>query len=636
MRWCDATPRESFLCMLTTAGMDPLFVEFQLALAGRYSLDRELGRGGMGGVYLARDVQLDRPVAIKVLPPARGYEPNVRERFLREARLAAKLSHPNIVPIFAVDEAEQFVYYVMAYVDGETLGQRVRGRGPLAATEATRVLREVAWALGHAHAQGVVHRDVKPDNIMIERGTGRALVTDFGIAAAVGADDGSPAAGTPGYMSPEQAMGQPSDARSDVYGLGAAAFFACTGRPPFVGATSVEIVAQQVVQRSPALATAGVAIPRRLSHLIEKCLEREAAQRPQSALALAEQLGAAVEERREVPAALRAFVKRDGRVVSTGGALLGGYLLMMLSVPAAVEAGLGFALGTLGLVAVGVPFGTMIWRARKLLRLGFDLPDVRVAFDHEIAQLREEFHATGMSERRGLERLAASATVISGVALIVALGSRLFLLGNPARVFVFASSISGTVFLLSALTRSAIRHRRPFTSPQGWSKLWLGKIGRAAFALARRLGGRPVEGAATTHRATELAIGMAASELFTSLPRETRRALGDVPRIVTSLQRDAEQLREHHQRLQDALADAGDAATDDEYASVRTLRDELGERHREVVSTLERMRLDLLRLHAGAVQVDGVTTQVALADDVAQEVRRLLEARGELERFLKR
>lgn len=623
--------------MRQAPGMDPLFVEFQLALAGRYSLDRELGRGGMGVVYLAREVQLDRPEAIKVLPPERGYDTDVRDRFLREARLAAKLSHPNIVPIFAVDEAPPFVFYVMAYVDGETLGQRVRTRGPLAASEATRILREVAWALGHAHAQGIVHRDVKPDNILLERGSGRALVTDFGIAAAVGADDGSPAAGTPGYMSPEQALGHASDARSDVYGLGAAAFFACTGRPPFSGANSVEIVAQQVAQQAPGLASVGVSIPRRLAHLVEKCLDREPNQRPQSALALAEQLGAAVEERREVPAALRAFVKRDGRVISSGGAVVGGYFLMMLSISTAAAAGPGVALSALGLLAIGAPFAAMVWRARKLLRLGFDLPDLRVAFDHEIAQLREEFLASGMTERRGLERTATAATVTSGVALIVALGSRLFMAGTPTpRLLMYASTISGTVFFLSVLTRAALRHRRPFTSPQAWAKVWLGKVGRAAFALARRLGGRPVEGVATTHRATELAIGMAASELFASLPRETRRALGDVPRIVASLQRDAELLREHHQRLNDALSDAGDAATGDEYASVRALRDELGERHREVVSTLERMRLDLLRLHAGAVQVDGVTTQVALADDVAQEVRRVLEARGELDRFLQR
>ncbi|MDQ8155486.1 MAG: serine/threonine-protein kinase, partial [Gemmatimonadota bacterium] len=126
--------------------LDDLFVAFQTALAGRYSIDRELGRGGMGVVYLAREVHLDRPVAIKLLPPERAEDPALRHRFLREARLAAKLSHPNIIPIHAVDEADGFVYYVMAYVDGESLAQRVRTRGPLPASEGVRVLRETAWA----------------------------------------------------------------------------------------------------------------------------------------------------------------------------------------------------------------------------------------------------------------------------------------------------------------------------------------------------------------------------------------------------------------------------------------------------------------------------------------------------------
>src|SRR5947208_1709532 len=164
---------------------DQLFLDFQSVLAGRYSLERELGRGGMGVVYLAREVRLDRPVAIKLLPPHHAGDERLRERFLREARTAAKLSHPHIIPIFAVDEVGAFVFFVMAYVAGDTLTERVRRRGPLPPSEAGRVLREVAWALAYAHSQGLVHRDVKPDNIMLEEASGRALVADFGIAGLV-------------------------------------------------------------------------------------------------------------------------------------------------------------------------------------------------------------------------------------------------------------------------------------------------------------------------------------------------------------------------------------------------------------------------------------------------------------------
>jgi serine/threonine-protein kinase len=166
----------------TPQPLDPEFLAFQQALAGEYSLERELGRGGMGIVYLAREVQLERLVAIKVLPAALAARPGYRERFLREARTAAQLSHPNIVPIHRVGEAGGFVFFVMSFVEGETLGQRVRTRGPVNVATAARLLREVAWALAYAHGRGVIHRDVKPDNILLEKESGRALVTDFGIA----------------------------------------------------------------------------------------------------------------------------------------------------------------------------------------------------------------------------------------------------------------------------------------------------------------------------------------------------------------------------------------------------------------------------------------------------------------------
>ena len=189
----------------------------------------------MGIVYLAHEVRLDRPVAIKVLPPEFAARRPLRERFLREARTAAKLGHPNIVPIYAVDDVEDFVFYVMAYVEGETVAHRVTSRGPLPAHEAARILREVALALVYAHEKGVVHRDVKPENVLREADSGRALAADFGIARVVHESGGTgigEVLGTPQFMSPEQASAETVDGRSDLYSprVHASAFWSASSR----------------------------------------------------------------------------------------------------------------------------------------------------------------------------------------------------------------------------------------------------------------------------------------------------------------------------------------------------------------------------------------------------------------------
>jgi serine/threonine-protein kinase len=202
------------------------------ALAGQYELLREIGRGGMGVVYLARDVRLDRRVAIKTLPPHLANDPIVRERFLREARTAGGLSHQNIVPIHRADEIAGHVFFVMGYVDGDSMAQRIRALGRLDEREAVRELRDVALALDYAHAHGVIHRDVKAENILVERASGRALVTDFGIARLAEAAPLTATGqvlGTVYYLSPEQVAGEAVDARSDIYSLGDAGFLALSG-----------------------------------------------------------------------------------------------------------------------------------------------------------------------------------------------------------------------------------------------------------------------------------------------------------------------------------------------------------------------------------------------------------------------
>src|SRR5919197_238943 len=211
------------------------------ALGNSYTVEGEIGRGGMGVVFNARDERLKRKVAIKVLPPELAFREEIRLRFLREAETAARLSHPHIVPIHAVGEGpEGLVYFVMAYVDGESLAARLKRRGHLAAEEARRILMETADALGAGHALGIVHRDVKPDNILLEGSRGRVVLTDFGIAKALTSSTGpgtltatGVAIGTPHYMSPEQAAGDREiDGRSDIYSLGVVGYQMLAGGAP--------------------------------------------------------------------------------------------------------------------------------------------------------------------------------------------------------------------------------------------------------------------------------------------------------------------------------------------------------------------------------------------------------------------
>jgi serine/threonine-protein kinase len=270
---------------LTPDFADP-FARFAAALAGQYQLEREIGRGGMGIVYLARDLKLDRQVAIKTLPPHLAMDPVVRERFLREARTAGRLSHPNIVPIHRADELDGHVFFVMGFVDGESLAQRIRDLGRLDPREVRRILRDVAGALGFAHDHGIIHRDVKAENILIERSTGRALVTDFGIARLAEAaplTSTGQVLGTVYYLSPEQVSGEPVDARSDLYSLGVVGYFALAGRFPFDAELASAVLIAHVTKTPPPMHTAAADCPRALADIIDRCLAKNAGDRFQSA-----------------------------------------------------------------------------------------------------------------------------------------------------------------------------------------------------------------------------------------------------------------------------------------------------------------------------------------------------------------
>ncbi|HEX5634573.1 MAG TPA: serine/threonine-protein kinase [Gemmatimonadales bacterium] len=275
------------------------------ALAGRYRIERELGRGGMGVVYLARELNLDRAVALKVLPPELAASPELRERFLREARTAALLSHPNIVPIHHAAEAAGFAFFAMGFVDGGNLAEHLRDRGRLSPAEAVRVLREAAWALAYAHARGVVHRDVKPENVMLERATGRVLLTDFGIARderVTPLTEHGRVMGSVHYMSPEQSVGEPVDGRSDLYALGVIGFQALAGRLPFTAEAPGAVLVMHATRPAPPVRDAAPDVPPALARVIDRCLAKAPADRYATGEALADALTGALEADR-TPAA---------------------------------------------------------------------------------------------------------------------------------------------------------------------------------------------------------------------------------------------------------------------------------------------------------------------------------------------
>ena len=264
-------------------------------LSANYELDREIGRGGMGIVYKARDRRLKRAVAVKLLPPELSFRSEIRSRFLKEAETAAQLSHPNIVPIYSVDEREGLVFFVMAFVAGENLASRLHSRGPFEADETRRILREVAGALAYAHERGVVHRDIKPDNILLcDDEEGRVMVTDFGIARAVseGADSRLTATGmaigTPAYMSPEQSMGERDiDGRSDLYALGIVGYQMLTGELPFNAPNTPAMLVKHISERPAPIDEKRPDLPPDLARAIMLLLEKEPSNRFPTAEALA-------------------------------------------------------------------------------------------------------------------------------------------------------------------------------------------------------------------------------------------------------------------------------------------------------------------------------------------------------------
>ncbi len=264
---------------MTASHVQDLHARLSKALEGQYKILQPLGQGGMGMVFLARDITLDRPVAIKVISAEVGTSVELRERFALEARTVARLRHPNIVAVFAAGEVDGLLYFVMEYVPGESLRERLLRDRTLRADEAVPLLRDLALALDYAHAAGIVHRDVKPENVLLDRETGRAMLTDFGVSRALSnptnITGGGFVLGSPRYMSPEQAAGEDTlDGRSDLYSLGLVAYESLTGAPPIDAPTAAQILVKQISEKIEPLGKKAPKLPSDVTSSVDRLLHK--------------------------------------------------------------------------------------------------------------------------------------------------------------------------------------------------------------------------------------------------------------------------------------------------------------------------------------------------------------------------
>jgi len=649
---------------------DSDFIALQIALSGEYSLDRELGRGGMGVVYLAREVRLARPVAIKVLPPALSADPELRASFLREAQTAAALTHPNIVPVYGAGESGGFVYIVMAFVEGMTLGERIRSRGPLLPGQAARVLREVAWALAYAHGARIVHRDVTAENILLERGSERALVTDFGIAGAMQTNtlswDGR-VMGNAHYVSPEQAVGEPLDARSDLYSLGIAGYYALTGRLPFDGETSAEVVTQQLNATAPAITSVAPSVPPRLAAAVERCLHKEPIRRYRNAESFAEAIDLAFEHAKEIPAPLRVWLNQGQKELPARLAFVGIGAMTGFTLAFSIQAGMAIrVLPFIGwflapfLPLVALSFVPSYFRLRRVLADGYHVDDLYAAMrEHQLARSEEIEYERRQSSplfKRIMRGVLVSSLVGTGLGVYlmyrfgsvrgVSYGSEqwaAYWQMQSIAVGITFVSVSGltlsSVALVGEYVRLHLASKIASRTIAFWKGRWGARIAKAA-SLFLNKAERPVIGMPLL---TEVALGRATDHLFEALPKASRRELAALPDTVRRLESDAGKLRQSMAHLDDQLAvfdHQSDAlAGSDERAhlaeELRATRAVAAQRLATTVSALESIRLDLLRLQLGSAGIESVTASLDAATRVGDQIEEAIAAQDAVERILR-
>ncbi|HEY3286018.1 MAG TPA: serine/threonine-protein kinase [Gemmatimonadaceae bacterium] len=350
----------------SAAGAYDTLTRLNAALAGRYSLERELGRGGMATVYLAKDLRHDREVAIKVLLPELSASIGA-DRFEREIKLAAKLQHPHILGLFDSGVAEGLMFYVMPFVKGESLRDRIDREGQLPIEDALRITFEVADALGYAHTQGIVHRDVKPENILLQGDY--ALVADFGIARAVSEAGAAKltqtgmAMGTPVYMAPEQSVGEVVGPTADLYSLGCMLYEMLAGEPPFTGKNAVAIMARHAMEQVPSIRIVRSTVPEEVEEAIFRVMAKVPADRPQTAAAFSELMGAPLGATSTMRARATAQFRRPTPMAGVP------------AVPARAKWQIPVGVAALLLIVAGGAFG--IWSTFSGRRVSVEGPEAR-------------------------------------------------------------------------------------------------------------------------------------------------------------------------------------------------------------------------------------------------------------------
>jgi len=483
------------------------------AVGHRFDIERAIGQGGMGTVYLARDRQLDRPVALKVLPAEFTRQTDLRERFLRETRTAAAFSHPNIVPVFSIEDHGDVLAYAMGFVEGETLAELVSRGGPMPVRDVVRMLQDIGYALAYAHGRGVVHRDIKPDNIMIERATGRALLMDFGISRSVKASavpSTSTAAltrvgevvGTPEFMSPEQAAGDALDGRSDLYSLGLTAWFALTGESAMQGENTQKVLVKQLTETVPPVSHRRPDVPMALSAVVEQCVAKDPAARFASAEQLVEALDASTLRAVEVPLPVRLLAQDLGQV-----SMIVGFVLLLMLLIDAVQTMRGA--GDLDVILPLLLLAAILWgrlaqtvqQARRLFARGFTVDTVMLGFrglraerDAERAQLKADA-AVRARRRRQVMLFGAAVLLATFLAQWVTVTMRTeirpgwYAVSRPGVTILYAAYVMAGISIVGLL-RSPLR---PSIGERLFGWIWCGWPGRLVLTiLSGRAGAAPV------------------------------------------------------------------------------------------------------------------------------------------------